>query len=247
MPATTPNLGLTKDCEGEPYSLARVNANSDRIDTFAGEMRTALAAKQDTLTAAQQAAVDSGITAAKLTADEAALAEVVDAGAKNLFNATSGVQSVDGFTLTPNGDGSYTVEGTRTSSITVWMPLGSISLAGNYFLSGAASNSCRLTATVDGIAQYDFGGGVELNGVISNNVYVNIPTSVSSLSGVIVKPMICTKAAWDISHKFVPYCPSMQEMYQLILALQNGTRSAPALAKSAEPEVEPETGEEEMR
>lgn len=183
-----------------------------------------------------------------------ALIEQVDSGAKNLFNATSGAQSVKGFTLTPNGDGTYTVGGTRTTSGAVWMLLGSISLEGNYFLSGAASNSCKLTATVDGIAQYDEGNGAELNGVISDNVYVNIPTSVSSLSGVIVKPMICTKAAWDVSHTFVPYCPSMAEMYEMIQALQNGTRSVPALAK-AEPEeirtepeeVEPETGEEEMR
>lgn len=36
------------------------------------------------------------------------------------------------------------------------------------------------------------------------------------------------------------------KMYQMILALQNSARSAPALAKS-ETEVEPETGEEEMR
>lgn len=41
---TTPNLGLTKDAEtGELYSVSRVNANSDRIDTFAGDVMEQLA------------------------------------------------------------------------------------------------------------------------------------------------------------------------------------------------------------
>ena len=52
---TTPNMGLTKDAEsGELYSVARVNANSDRIDTYCGENRSRITAlengKQNTLT-----------------------------------------------------------------------------------------------------------------------------------------------------------------------------------------------------
>ena len=69
-----------------------------------------------------------------------------------------------------------------------------------------------------------------------------------SPSNLVIKPMICTLADWNVSQKYVPYCPSMQEMYQMILALQNGTRSAPALVKAEPEEIkEPETGEEEMR
>lgn len=52
----TTNLGLTKDAPTERYDVGRVNANSDRIDTFAGEARaninnlqTDLAGKQDLL------------------------------------------------------------------------------------------------------------------------------------------------------------------------------------------------------
>lgn len=47
---TTPNLGLTKDAPNEQYSVERVNANSDRIDNFAGDVNAVLAGKQDTLT-----------------------------------------------------------------------------------------------------------------------------------------------------------------------------------------------------
>lgn len=52
---TTPNMGLTKDAEsGELYSVARVNANSDKIDTYCGENRSRITSlesgKQDALT-----------------------------------------------------------------------------------------------------------------------------------------------------------------------------------------------------
>ena len=82
------------------------------------------------------------------------------------------------------------------------------------------------------------------SGTTNYNNLTNKPT----INGVTVQgslttgDLLITAADWAISQKFVPYCPSMQEMYQMILALQNGTRSAPALAKA-----EPETGEEEMR
>ena len=47
---TTPNLGLTKDAEtGELYSVARVNANSDRIDEFAGTVEGALVSLTSTV------------------------------------------------------------------------------------------------------------------------------------------------------------------------------------------------------
>lgn len=37
--------------------------------------------------------------------------------------------------------------------------------------------------------------------------------------------MICTKAEWDISQEFVPYCPTMPELYAMIQALGGGNRS----------------------
>lgn len=41
----TTNLHLTKDAETDYYSVARVNANSDKIDAFAGQVNTALSGK----------------------------------------------------------------------------------------------------------------------------------------------------------------------------------------------------------
>ena len=52
--------------------------------------------------------------------------------------------------------------------------------------------------------------------------------------------MICTKAAWDISPAVVPYCPTMQALYQMILDLQP-TRAANFSADQFKAAGQPET------
>jgi hypothetical protein len=51
--------------------------------------------------------------------------------------------------------------------------------------------------------------------------------------------MVCTKAEWDISQTYVPYCPTMPELYQMILDLGGGSRAAAVQLAPA--------GEEEQR
>ena len=49
--------------------------------------------------------------------------------------------------------------------------------------------------------------------------------------------MVCTKAEWDISQTYVSYCPTMPELYQMILDLGGGSRAAAVqLAPSGEEE-----------
>ena len=31
---------------------------------------------------------------------------------------------------------------------------------------------------------------------------------------------VCFPAAWDVSHAYVPYCPTLPELYQMILGMQ---------------------------
>lgn len=45
----TPNLHLTKDAKTDKYSVERVNANSDKIDTFAGAALERLSALESAL------------------------------------------------------------------------------------------------------------------------------------------------------------------------------------------------------
>lgn len=53
--------------------------------------------------------------------------------------------------------------------------------------------------------------------------YIRITSKPSTNCAGTFKLMICTASDWAVSQKFVPYCPTMQEMYQMILALQSGT------------------------
>ena len=324
MPTTTPNLGLTKDYEGEPYSLARINANSDRMDAFAGEALTdtvydttgtpalikkrkiagvetpvtietpdttptegskhlitsgavhaALGSKQDALSQAQLAAANSGITAEKLTADEAAIAEVVDNGAKNLVQIMQDSLSIYNIVFSVNKlEGTITITGSTASAYkafrffgdpdtTGWsygipIPKGTYVLSGlpsgasqagvRYILGVTPSQSDARTTTQIYDGGYVFTIG---NDTTRIDLAVYVPAGQDLSAPFVFKPIICTKAAWDVSQKIVPYCPTMAEMYAMILALQNGTRSAPApapaLAKAEPEETEPETGEEEMR
>ena len=399
---TTTNLGLKKPqkAAGDPIDIDVLNDNSDIIDSFAGETNTALASKQKELTAAQQAAVDSGITEEKLTADEAALVEVIDGGAagtKNLLdcslrsikavtqNPSYGFSwngnvctSTIGASFTINTDNSITVAATNTQN-DVWFKLTDFMYsAGSYVISGCPTNGSTSSYYIesDALNYRDIGNGVSftINSTTTDSIYIVVKSGQTfektfypmlcskvlydadlsyvpyapALTNIILTPalieqvdngaknlssvssgiisnsgggfpipstpitvpigtyivsfkfsgnatrgsvqfrsgsttsdslafdmaplvsvrieitsdtidnfnlysnstatisefMICTAHDWAISQKFVPYCPTMAEMYAMILELQNGTRSALALAKAEPEEInEPETGE----
>lgn len=267
---TTTNLGLKKPqkAAGDPIDIDVLNDNSDIIDSFAGETDTALASKQDELSQAQLAAANSGITAAKLAADEAAISELVDDGAKNgiVFDGVGTGASNVGTSYTSNGitfevqsDGTIHATGTISSGNSycyLYAGTGRINIVDAFDEKHVLSGNPQGASTSTYRLWYKVGSQTAVSVGDSSVVLPAITGETNAVLGLQVdapqtnldttfKPMICTKAAWDASHAFVQYCPSMQEMYQMILALQNGTRSAPALALAkAEPDEEPETGEE---
>lgn len=155
----------------------------------------------------------------------AALVELVDGGAKNLLNwtATSSVM-----TITDNGDGTFTASGSPTSvqSIELMKVYGH---AGEKFvLSGCPSGGSQangyslLVANQAGsMIGADEGSGYEFTAPAGESyfrIYVRFRTG--TYSNLTFKPMVCSEAAWKISEKFVPYCPSMPELYAMIKALQ---------------------------
>lgn len=73
---TTEHLGLTKDAPSEAYDVERVNANSDKIDEFAGETKAHLANQDNphAVTASQVGVSAEGITAETV---QAALLELL--------------------------------------------------------------------------------------------------------------------------------------------------------------------------
>lgn len=62
---TTEHLGLTKDAPSEAYDVERVNANSDRIDAFSGDVKAHFANQDNphAVTASQVGLTAEGITA----------------------------------------------------------------------------------------------------------------------------------------------------------------------------------------
>ena len=196
---------------------------------------TLLAGKQDTLSASQMNAVNSGITSTIVNTITAVLPELVDNGAKNKLYFTETKTGQDaGCVYTVNADGTITVDvsGKTGNSYRV-LSIGNVDQTidefcdGTFVLSGCpsgggASNSYRLYAAKSTYSAYDYGSGVTLpsrGSVTGINVVIYIDSDYTG-GNLTFKPMVCKKAEWDISHEFVPYCPSLYELYQMILALQ---------------------------
>lgn len=210
-------------------TTADVSAEAEARTQADGELQTAINAK----------APSSDLTAeetARIAADAkqvAALADVIDSGAKNVLNLTSAQSQAGSGTLqyTVNSDFSITCTGkcgTSASffSIPVNFP------AGQYYFSGmpenGGSNSYRMelrTVSAQGTMYVngDSADGVVINAATDFTGWFNIRVAANydfGSTGKTISPMICLKTFWEISHKYVPYCPSQRELWSMIKALQ---------------------------
>lgn len=204
----------------------------------------AIAHKQDTLSTEQLSAINSGIDSTKvsqietnksnISKDEAALVELVDSGAKNFLQNTATSQTISGVTFTVNADKSITLSGTAEANITSFFICRAIpALTGNMVLSGCpaggSSNTYKLDildGTASGTVRFvDTGEGKDVDwSLITTGTYttrIRIQSG-TTVDGLIFKPMLCTKAAWDISQQYVPYRPSYDELIARIEALEGG-------------------------
>lgn len=205
------------------------NADKEIVDG----VTAALAGKQATLTTAQQNAVDSGITAANVgqyDKDAAMLPEVVDRGAKNYLKIN--IKSRDIFTsdlentITVNGtsSGNSFLNLNYVDASTITIPPGDWVVAGF----GDMTN-LRFRYNENGIGKIvgNYGDPIKFtvpsDGVTQNNIRIENQVAETAFNNVVIKVMLCTKAAWDVSQEFIPYCPTMQELYQRILALENNS------------------------
>ena len=232
-------------------AIAKANNAAPQSTTYTKtQVDTALAGKQDTLTTAQQAAADSGITSAKVTQydkNSTALVETVDSGAKNLlhFDKLGNGGTTWGNTYTHNGitytllaDGTVSAYGTADEEENSVCYLGLNGSRVNFddlcdgthvvsgCPSGGSTSTWRMYVTKTGYGNYsETGNGLLLpdRGSYSDiylACFVSKSTTIPQSDPIIFKPMICAKAVWDVSQKYVPYCPSMAELYEMIKALQ---------------------------
>ena len=169
--------------------------------------------------------------------DRAALVELVDGGAKNLLDllkATS-VSAGAGITYTLAADGTLTVTWEDITAGKTLKFKGLPYISGTLILSGVQSLTVPTVFRADvrqgetpetrtDIRTMDYGESPKESFTMLNDVYdyvirIDVPSGESSTSGTAtLKPMICTKAAWDISQAYVPYCPTMGELYAMIQA-----------------------------
>lgn len=199
--------------------------------------------------------------------DRAALVELVDSGAKNFLKLgfskkISGSQTAE---MTADGNG-VIVNGSRnttTDSILVFDIVTNLSNsldtrytlpAGEYIMTKTGNVNVRLQVYAhDGTDLITLGytQASDLHFEYTNEMKLQYPylvfrvwaARVSNFDNFTFYPMICTKAAWDISHAYQPYRPSYQELYERVVALEqaNGiTRSIQAAPTSTD-------NEEDMR
>lgn len=158
--------------------------------------------------------------------DRASLAEVVDSGAKNVFNIFTAAEHVDStITRTINSNGTVTVSNNGTNTGVAVLTY-RVNLVANtqYIISGCPSGgsddsyslSIRTTNSQPIPYAIDYGSGSGAFTVSSTDeylVYLRVAANYT-FSNKIFSPMICTKAAFGVSQKFVPYqYPSPKIVY----------------------------------
>lgn len=213
------NLGKQTD-HADKFSMDVITDNADKIDA-----------------ALHEQAVDIGEAEESEAADRAALVEIIDSGPKNRLTFkdldmikaqntggtwTGNVYEFRGVTYTVNSDFTVSANGTATggNANLILSPQGGFSIEpGSWILSGCPSggSSSTYNIAIAGTAS-DVGSTAEFTSCSSviTRIYILEGTRVDNLT---FKPMICSKAAWDISQAYQPYRPSYQEMYDMILAL----------------------------
>lgn len=216
-------------------ALAKANAAAQQATTYTKtEVDTALAAKLNT------ADVDAALSGTSTNPVQnrvvhASVARLVDSGAKNLLKITATSQTINGVTFTVNDDGTVTVNGTNTGNSTAFFVIVTKQQAvqipdGNYWLSGCPQGGGANTFDLrwwrysPNISAYDRGSGAAVHksgNTDESNIAIVVLAGVT-VNNAVFKPMLCASEDYAISPEFVPYTPTMREMYEIILAMQNG-------------------------
>lgn len=148
-------------------------------------------------------AVSSDGVANALVPITAELVELVDSGAKNFLPVSSG-----------SATNNYVF-----NNLAVNIPAGKYIFVADIANYGSRSELVLNASDTSSIANVPFNNDDSV--AIQFDVTGDATSAkLYTMGGIFTNMMLCTKSAWDISHKFVPYCPSMAEMYAMIQALQ---------------------------
>jgi hypothetical protein len=170
--------------------------------------------------------------------DRAELAKIIDGGAKNLLNVTkASIKAINtigswngdvytrndngnSMTFTLNSDMSITVNGTAANRIQFNLKNSGLQGFQGCILSGGGTASIlfQMSESPYTTIANDTGSGTEIGNYDDSKSYslsINISAGVT-VNNLTIKPMICAKSAWVLSTKYVPYCPTLAEIYAMV-------------------------------
>ena len=181
--------------------------------------------KQNALSGAQLNAVNSGINSTKvgqIATHDSAIIELVDSGFKNRVINSATDDTVEGVDFTVNSDGTVIADGTATTAAwfkimdNLTLPAGTYRISGGEVVSGTVNVRVVYATTptaADIIADSNGdSSSFTLSSSTTASVYIRMSTG-RTADRVLVKPMICTKAAWDMSSVYEPGVLSLPENY----------------------------------
>lgn len=165
------------------------------------------------------------------------LIELVDSGAKNLCNNTLATGTISSnVTATVSTDKQVTLSGTAPSNADASFTISTNTQfpAGTYIgsgcPSGGATDKYRIDYVVNDSTVYrDTGNGVEFTLNSASNVRSQIVVYRGNAApSAAFKPMLCSKSAWDVSRKYVPYAMSNAELTKLTPIMKKALVSMPS-------------------
>lgn len=194
-------------------------------------METALAGKQDSLSETQLAAVNSGITANKVSKIDSNISLVANRTVKNLLNIINTPSGTSqGITFVNNGDQSYTITGTSTSNdayidlMTLEAPFPEWLTAGTELGLRCSNSTARLLVIPRINGQYQpsvYAGVTDIaSWVVPQNMdRLHIRFKVSDVGVSVndnnVRGMICYKSLGEIDNNLVPGAISNSDLTRL--------------------------------
>ena len=152
------------------------------------------------------------------------LAELINSGAKNVISPTGTTETSNQVTFTYNTNGTISANGTATGGDAVSSVL-TISASEAQSFNGLVLSGCptggyeirlQLSASPNTVYATDTGSGVVISDVPAQKCEIVLFVAENKSIDATFSPMVCTEAAWKISHTYAPYCMTNAEQDEQI-------------------------------
>ncbi|MBR3448848.1 MAG: hypothetical protein IKH27_13705 [Oscillospiraceae bacterium] len=193
-------------------------------------------------------AAETAARSAADTAHEAVLAVLSDSAPKNAVNVgTVSGQTVNGITWTVDAaNGTVTANGTASgnSFFYVWPVNSNVPYAFPTVLSGCPSgggaSAYELQAAIGSTVYHDYGSGTEIPAGTIRYITCCIRSG-NTVSDLVFHPMLCPAALQPDPPQFVPYCPTLPELYRMMLQGRSAASAEQVRSAEGSAALRPET------